>query len=376
MDRDLIERVCSRVFPSGSEIAWNVRGRDTKNEFLIIPGSTPRWLVPADPRLGLPFLTQWSPYTRASHIKWQILMKAYSFGVLNQIPGITSISVKIPDEASWGRLGLAGPGQYVPVILIDRPGYLRKIVVGLACASTGQVCAIAKIPVGPDAAQTIVHESEVLMSLEKEKPGCAPRIIYTDGATGIACQEFIAASLTSRNLTMEHVKYLLKLSIPGETICLREEIELMRHEVAQCANPPEQISSLFDRMVNRIKEPIRMQAVRIHGDFAFWNVRKLPDGEVRAFDWEDSLRKGLPLFDLLYFRSVEAFYNNDKYIITDSVNFLILYYMSALKIPKNITEDLIITCLLMDWLRAFRRNDSRRAAYLMKASQRMLESAL
>lgn len=58
--------------------------------------------------------------------------------------------------------------------------------------------------------------------------------------------------------------------------------------------------SAFNGWINKLREqmlPVGWQ----HGDATLWNLRVLPNGDVRAIDWEDAVEEGCPLFDLVYY---------------------------------------------------------------------------
>ena len=51
----------------------------------------------------------------------------------------------------------------------------------------------------------------------------------------------------------------------------------------------------------------RLPACWVHGDFAPWNIRHLPDGMVALLDWEDAQRSGLPLQDAFHFLHMQDY---------------------------------------------------------------------
>ena len=107
-------------------------------------------------------------------------------------------------------------------------------------------------------------------------------------------------------------------------------------------------------------------AVWVHGDFAPWNLTLRRNGDIAAVDWEAAVPKGLPLFDLIYFGSIQAFLFGQKRIVSASMKPLLRRYLDRLGIDPGILRTLVFLCLAEDWLRCHEAGDVERAAFLIR----------
>ena len=117
---------------------------------------------------------------------------------------------------------------------------------------------------------------------------------------------------------------------------------------------------------HRFDESLFFPAVRIHGDFAPWNIMLMQNGNFLAIDWENSSARGLPLFDLIYFRSMQAYLFNEQKVFSQSDVHLFLQYMSLLGIPEGLLHQLTELCLAEILLQSHKRKNLEMSRYFNK----------
>ncbi len=367
MDRDLIIRIAHRVFPPRTEIGWNPAEVAPDCRFWVVSGSQgPRWIIPCDPGHGRLFLSQWRPFKAGSRLKWWTLMAAYRRDQLGHLPGVMPLGVTGHNDQSWDHLGWSGPKRPVPVIYIGTPGPARKVVVGLIDTEKCCLAAVGKIPLGSRAHRSIVREAEILCRLEMEKPSVAPRPLYVDTETGTAVQEAIEGDPTARRLTRTHIAWLLELTVPGETISLREETESLVRQVGELNAVDRGTREVLNRVVSEVDDSTPLPATWVHGDFAPWNLKQTSNRTLRAIDWEYASPRGLPLFDLVYFWSMQEFLFKENRTFSRSMPILLRQYMDGMGIDPGMAGKITLTCLAQHWLRCHQEGDHHFASFLLR----------
>jgi len=308
LDVDLIAAIITKVFPAGSELLWNADEVEQKDRFWIIPGKeAPRWIVPQNTRCGWAVLKQWRPYDLPSRLKWAALMAAYRTGQLGLVLGVVGVGMLGASDKSWDHLGWIVEKSPVPVIYIGTPGQTRKAVVHLVSASTCKPVAVAKVPIGARSAMNIVHEADILKSLEEEKPGMGPRIRCVDRTVGISLQDSISGRSSSRSFTQAHIDWLTGLQSPGKETSLRKESEALMKRLVQLERLEETTRRLLHDLLEQLDDPTPLPAFLVHGDFAPWNLCWVEQGKLAAVDWEETRSSGLPGVDLIYFHVIQDF---------------------------------------------------------------------
>ncbi len=368
MDCNRITSGIKTIFPEGTEIRPEGEG-STGPRFWGIPGKNgaPRWILPHDPGRALPFLRQWRPYDLLSRFKWQGLMAAYRAKNLGCVPGVVPLRIDIPEGAGWRHVGWPGFAPPVPVIYVGTPGPYRKWVFGLIDTQNNRVRAVGKAPLEPQAGRAILGETALLDQLAHEKPGLAPRNLFAHRARGIAVQEYLSATPTGRNLTEKHIRFLLDLAIPEETLSLDQVIEdlFKRNDGLEDENP--ETRSILERVLEEGKDRASLPAVWEHGDFAPWNLKRMENGSLCAIDWENAVRGGLPGFDLVHFCSMQAYLFGEKKLFPKSFWVFFRGYLERLEIAPSMAGKLIGLGLLRDWVRCRETGNPSRADFLLRA---------
>jgi len=375
MRNSFVNFVVKKVFPKGAELCMDGKVGLPGSRFWMIPGKDgePRWILPDEPKYAFPVLNQWRPYDFFSCIKWKFLRAAYRGKGLALIPGVVPLRITVPEKSNWDHLGWSLEKPPVPVIYVGTPGPRRKAVFSLIDSQMKRITSIGKAPLGPSAGLAINHEVDILGTLAKEKPGRAPNTLFVNRRNGIATQEFVSGSTTGQRLTERHVAFLADLSIPGETISLREVVDNLKQRIQALQNLSQETRAVLDQVLAEVDDPSPLPSVWEHGDFAPWNIKSMANGSLRAIDWEAASRQGLPLFDLVYFRSMQTFLFGEKKLFPKSFRGLLNQYLERLEIAPVMTEKILRACLIRDWLRFHESNYFwSRAAFLLRTLARPL----
>ena len=273
--------------------------------FFTIPGQgNLRWIVPDDPRLGIPVLSQWRPYKPWSYIKWKFILSLYSNRLLKKIQGIGTLEFT-PDKAHTHN----GKSRQrpVPVIYVGTPGPHQKAVATFINPVTGTPENVVKVALKKSAKKNLTREAEILKKLDVLNVPGIPKIISIEDDGAKTVQTVINGHLTSRKLTKPHIDWLLKLPRFKKTTTFDEQ-RLMIHEVLAKNQTKltevERNSIIQATAALQGKNPIPY--LIIHGDFAPWNLKWIANDEITAIDWEDSSADGLPLWDLSHFFCIQA----------------------------------------------------------------------
>lgn len=348
--------------------------KETKagNNFYIIPGKFgPKWIVPENDSIALNLLTQWQPYELSSRLKWKVIINAYKFKQLEKIPGIKKVTIR----KSYDIIGQNSYNQdeceLFPVIYIGTPGQDQKAVASLIKPGETEPCCVIKIPMGKNAPKKIIHEALMIKKINETKNGIAPSIYFVDEKKGVAGQKSISGKLSGRELTNEHIKFLISLADKNIT-------NLYTH----CTFLIKQINTLVGKTVSADKIFIQtilkkysdltpLPSFWFHGDFAPWNL-KISKGVLRAIDWEDAQMNCLPLQDLMHFFVIQDFLfgkkmRGDENLKNDKLN----EYCKALDIPADKILDLTIFFLANSWFKQNQNNNIEYAHFLMALIKQM-----
>lgn len=267
-------------------------------------------------------------------------------------------------DMDWGNLGWNGSAAPVPVIYVGTPGSRQKTVACLVHTDTGILTAIVKVPLGHKAADAIRGESTILDTLASEMPGYAPRSVFVDPEAGIAVQEPVAGHPTGRRLGDAHLAWLRGLVIPGESISLREVAQGFMGQIEDIRRDTKTGPlGILDRAIGEMDDATPLPAVWIHGGFAPWNLKRAPDGSLRAIDWEAAVRRGMPLFDLVNFQSIQAFLFAEKELFPRRFLVQLRRHAEQLGIASAMVLKVVRACLIQDWLRCQNDGNVSRAAF-------------
>ncbi len=252
-----------------------------------------RWLVDQRARriVGQVF-EAWRPYSRLSRAAWMVLRYASGLRVLRLIPGVHRISIPAAQYGAWIESCPQLKGC-APVVFIGKPSITEKLTVFLGDGS-GKIAAVAKLALTAAAMESIDNEAYALQHLREVIPGIPP-LLSVDSTRGVCIQGWVRGRSVGRGLTEKHLALLLKLPRSGRSVSMREAwsalIKSMRPEHKRIAE-----AYLAQREFCG-----ELRILWEHGDFAPWNIKKSPGGNLVLLDWEYASANGLPLLDLLHF---------------------------------------------------------------------------
>jgi hypothetical protein len=271
---------------------------ETRVPYTMIRGHDgPRWLIPERSALAQTILGEWRPYRIPARLFWLGAQAAYRAGAMRLLPGATRIT--LPANASEqitqriGRNFDAGP----PVVLVGNLTITRKALVFLEDRETRNNV-LVKVPLTALAEASIRNEARTLKKLSGGLR--APRILYSNEDACIAMQEYLPGALGSRECKPAYARILLELRDAGKPIALCERGQRLQERLGLCAEYAQHASQI-DSSLALLDRDAELQPVLVHGDFAPWNIRELPDGACTLIDWESARGQGLPLHDLCHF---------------------------------------------------------------------------
>jgi hypothetical protein len=375
-DRELITCTIERIFPAGTEIAWDSRRLPSGQPFLVLSGQGgPRWIVPVDPRLGRPFLAHWRPYGRLSRWLWRGAAAAYRLRALGRVPGVQAVSVAPPPGAGWHHLDWRAEEPPTAVVHIGTPGPTRKAVVGLVDTPSGALAAVAKLPLGPAAQSAILHEAAMLRRLAAERPARAPQIVYEDLERGIAVQEPMEGSPSGRHFTSAHLEWLTGLVDSDNEITLDTVRRAFVRRLETLDGAAGWAKSRLSAALDEIAGDRVLPQAWVHGDFAPWNLRRSPRAGLVALDWERACPDGLPLFDLVHFHTIQAQLLRAHWPSRAFTAFA-RAYLSLAGIDPALLRKVVIACLIEDALSSLGSGATTRAHWLADALGDVLAGAV
>lgn len=259
----------------------------------------PRWLAPLGYRPHEEAFAGWRPYRLASRLAWAAIKPAMRWGAAPPALPADHVYVNCIAGLDWRALGWRRAADPVPLVYIGTASPRRKAVVHLIDPVSHACELIVKVPLTEAAKWAIRHEAQTLLHLRQEEFAAAPRLVELDDSNGVAAQTVVAGSRCGLSYSREVAMLLLALERPGECTTLSQVASsLESRSLGPHANQAD--APLLARALDQIHDSSEMPAVRIHGDFAPWNI-KLQNGTAALVDWEDSQARGLPLHDACHF---------------------------------------------------------------------------
>ena len=374
LDSDLILNIFSKLYDSQVKLCRTdtLKNSSEASTYYSIPGKDRiRWILPENPKLGMPVIKQWHPYDLSSQVKWKVILLVYKLGQLKNLPGIKTINVITPScmikNNTWAA---TKNSQYSPVVYIGTPGPDQKAVASIVDRETLNTHCIIKIPLGQNASKKIIHEAKMIKSLNKKKANLGPDNIFVDEKKGIAGQKAISGKLANREMTNHLIEWLAALNNNRTTTlglhCDRLFEKLHKINVTEAIH----IYNLMKKNILEKDLSLPLPSVWLHGDFAPWNLKHTQNG-IQAIDWEDAKEDGLPLQDLIHFYYIQTYlFNEKKNLLTqNSAKPFIKNYCSSLKIPFTIIHKLELFYLANKWLKQHQANNSKQKQFLFASMQ-------
>lgn len=321
-----------------------------------------RWIIPKKACWGINVLKQWRPYGWVSQIQWQGWLALYQTG-LNYLPKTQVFGVKNASPV-WQPL-MENKTAYVPVTYIGTPCQVQKLVASLVNTDENKQHCVLKLPLGKQAWPRIYQEANLLKSLETSEN--TPQLLALDFEQQYSIQQYVSGQLTTGQLTIEHIEWLLSLPHSGKTTSLfnilaqlQQQIDLARGSANEVV-----ISELteFIKQLRNTTEDSLIPVVIQHGDFAPWNLKKTPTGKLFGLDWEAGTLEGVPLFDITHFQLMLDYIIKPKNQPAESLPDRLLnssavqYYISQLSIQPTAAYALIYAYYVNFWLHHIKNND-------------------
>ena len=275
-------------------------------DYLAVPATQPRWLIPARGRNLAAALASWSPYRFSSRLKWEVIRAAHSIGVLQGLPQVETIRLEHTEQIDWRAMGWEHDSAPIVLIYVGTPGPRRKAVIHLVDPSTEKCKAIVKVPLGPEAKDAILREAEVLNALAAERYPFSPRLLHLDCESGMATQQFLPGTSATRRFHRKYWELLRSLVSPNATTTIAEITDCgLKRGMTPIADSD--MPWLYEPVMAALSDEQLLPACRVHGDFAPWNIRRRSNGAAALIDWEGSQACGLPLHDTYHFLHMQDF---------------------------------------------------------------------
>lgn len=190
-------------------------------------------------------------------------------------------------------------------VLVSAPGPSSKLTIKLM-DEQAKVLAYARLAYGAQAIAAIRREATVLQLLEStavraQVPKVLRQAVLTEPAAYCLVESAGPELASDKNLTTLHFEFLSQL-LTSDTVLWSEVVDAMRMEVVSAitdttakATCMAACDQLQDSSIGEI--PVCIE----HGDFAPWNIRRTPSGDLFFIDWENATVRGLPWMDALHF---------------------------------------------------------------------------
>lgn len=271
---------------------------DPAARYTIIQGhSGPRWLLPQRGGLTGTILKEWRPYGAPARAYWMGVRAAARLGLAAFLPR----TGRAPAPADTGTqflnsIGLNESGG-LPAILVGNTVATRKLLVFLEVGDDRRRV-VAKVPLTPMARLSIETEAAALRRLDRRHR--APRLLHFSAEKGAAVQEYLAGKLGSRRCKPRYIQMLLEFILPDAKIALRERGARLAARL-HASDHYRHHAGTIDPALRYLDCDAQVDSALVHGDFAPWNIRELPDGACTLIDWELARWDGIAFFDLCHF---------------------------------------------------------------------------
>ena len=323
------------------------------------PRDHPRWLVPAGQRLCTESFLGWRPYRATSRLAWGAMKPFLRWGAPRFLPSSCAADFDCIAGMDWRALGWCGPCDPEPLVYLGTPGEKRKAVVHLLDSKSYACELIVKVPLTEAAKFAIAHEAQTLVELQRDGFEAAPRLVVHDSEDGVASQTVVHGSRAHMKLTHEAASLLQSLQLPNQSTSLRQESSRFGQNTGQLELSSED-AALMTRALDQIDDSSELPAVRVHGDFAPWNIR-LQNGSAALLDWEDSRSLGLPLHDAYHFSHMtRCLFGKRPQSVAQELRF-----RYSFEFGNSLRWKLELAYLVQTLVREFPRTDQTYAAFLM-----------
>lgn len=262
-----------------------------------------RWILPARKSAIAHTLAAWRPYGLTSHLKWNVVIAAVRSCLLHTLPGSYTFKTDF-SGVDWSLFGWKKRVPPLVAFYVGTPGPTRKLVAFLADRADGAAHVVVKFPLEAAAWPRIAYEYTVLQELARGERARAPAPLQLNPQQQFSCQSWIFGKPPGLGFTHGHTEFAASLLRPDRKVELAAFRAKLAERSALLAGQnalPMNLRQEIDHILSKGDWSGRVSAARLHGDFAPWNLRQLPNGEIAAVDWEESEPEGLPFYDLHYY---------------------------------------------------------------------------
>ncbi|HME31152.1 MAG TPA: aminoglycoside phosphotransferase family protein, partial [Terriglobales bacterium] len=239
-------------------------------------------------------------------MKWAAIRAAYHAGCLSALPDVTGVNIAGSEDIDWRSVGWSSNVSPVPVVYVGTPGVSRKAVIHLVNPASGICDAIVKVPLTEAAKAAILREADVLDMLADEDYTCSPRLLHVDRDRGITTQTALNGKAGGRKFAAAYWAALRSLMLADETTTIVGHAAEWQEQLLSAVGCESDMRTMTAAL-SELWDAHRLPACWVHGDFAPWNIRHLPDGTTAILDWEDAHRSGLPLQDAFHFLHIQDY---------------------------------------------------------------------
>ncbi len=275
MEIDELEKVIQPIFKNLVKLTYSISDVPYVERFYVIPGNDgPRWIVPCDPKYGMPVLAKWRPWDRSSRIKWEFVKAAYKLRCLGHLSGVQQVGVHGSSSINCGSITAIEEGLLIPSIYIGTPGVTSKAVTGLVAKGSGVTHSIVKTPIGYLSGRRIQHEANILASLNTLNQGVAPQLLYYDDVENILVQQVVDGNAPSVKLTSAHNSYIEKLISTHTYTCIKERAEELLPRISRLFGNDEARERVLVNVLCTLNDQQQIPNAWCHGDFTPWNIKQ------------------------------------------------------------------------------------------------------
>lgn len=267
-----------------------------------------RWILPEEAGRLTGLLAAWQPYSIPAKAGWGLIRLAAKGGFLSRLPNVKNFEADL-SSTDWRDFGWSQTEPPTVIAYVGTPGAHRKLVVILADPRDGTGRLVVKCPLVDTAWPQITHEFFTLKSLREEKRNIAPMALYINNEKRFTVQSYMLCFPTCLNICKEHYNFLEGLVQADRNILSQDIHTNLIEERQQLINNREILPKIKELTGKLLADSIwkgSIPAVRVHGDFVPWNIKKNNDGTLCALDWEYSEPIGLPYYDLSYYQTQVA----------------------------------------------------------------------
>lgn len=271
-----------------------------------------RWYVPIDsPHHAAAALDLVSPFRPRARLLKALLKTSARLGMLHGFRDRITIASCSPSQLDQFLADTFGSQLGSVALAPGRFGDERKLI-ALAMDRNAKRLAFVKIGFKPTAHEALVNEAEWLGRMNRTHLGpSVPRLL---GYCHHDTQTFVAIApgpdrSGPAELTRLHDDWLRAFQQLGQREATFDASSTASRLRITWPRIHDRVTSRWqirlDQAVTRMRETLASRPLTLapaHGDFAPWNTRIDPSGQLYVFDWEHAQANAIQLYDVLHFQ--------------------------------------------------------------------------